>query len=189
MLAQSGNRVLGVYPNPRALQAVLNGRPAEPQILLIDADDPTSGLAALVEVRRTHPRLKILLLCEALTPTIIRCVLDEHIEGVVLKSDSIEEVILALRHLVDGRAVMPADWQAVTVNPAAAPPVESLSEREREILDLAAGGLRNKEIAERLMLSTNTVKFHLRSIYSRLGVHNRVQAAHLIARVQEDHPG
>ena len=51
-----------------------------------------------------------------------------------------------------------------------------LSEREREVIELAAAGRSNREIAEQLVISLNTVKFHLRTIYSRLGVHNRVQA-------------
>lgn len=186
MLAESGSRVLGTYPNPRALQAVLSTRSAEAQVVLIDADDPASGITALAEVRRTHPKLKILLLCEAVTPPILRSAIDERVEGVVLKSDSAEEVILAFHHVLDGRAVMPAGWQASLVDPDGGAPVEALSVREREVLDLAAAGLHNGEIAERLMISANTVKFHLRAIYSRLGVHNRVQAAHAIAPAQED---
>jgi DNA-binding NarL/FixJ family response regulator len=87
--------------------------------------------------------------------------------------------VLALHHVLAGRAVMPAGWHAASVklNPALA----SLSTRERQVLELAAAGSSNKEIAARLVISLNTVKFHLRTIYSRLGVHNRVQATQAIA--------
>lgn len=54
------------------------------------------------------------------------------------------------------------------------------------MLDLAASGMSNKEIAERLTISANTVKFHLRTIYSRLGVRNRVEAMRAMGRKQED---
>jgi LuxR family maltose regulon positive regulatory protein len=54
--------------------------------------------------------------------------------------------------------------------------VESLSERELEVLQLVAEGLTNPEIASRLFLSLNTVKAHTRNIYGKLGVHNRTQA-------------
>jgi ATP/maltotriose-dependent transcriptional regulator MalT len=51
-----------------------------------------------------------------------------------------------------------------------------LSERERDVLHLLAGGLSNEEIAESLIISANTVKMHIRHIYDKLDVHNRVQA-------------
>jgi DNA-binding NarL/FixJ family response regulator len=137
-------------------------------------------------VRHAYPKLKILLLCDAVTPPILRCAIEERIEGVVLKSDSVDDVIVALHHLLEGRAVMPSGWQAVPIDQQGEGMVESLSVREREVLELAAGGMRNREIAERLMISSNTVKFHLRTIYSRLGVRNRVQAARAVAHGRED---
>jgi DNA-binding NarL/FixJ family response regulator len=107
-------------------------------------------------------------------------VIEQHVEGVVLKSDSAEEVILALRHVFEGRAVMPAGWRKKSLELGSV--ARMLSTREREVLDLAAAGMSNKEIAARLVISTNTVKFHLREIYSILGVHNRVQASRAINR-------
>lgn len=188
MLTERGSQVIGVYPTPRALRAHLSESPGDVQVLLIDADDIAAGIAALPDVRRSHPQLKILLLCETLTPVIVRGAIEERVEGVVLKSDSVDEVLLALGHILEGRAVMPAGWQDVPVQPECAP-VDSLSLREREVLKLAAGGMRNREIAQRLTISTNTVKFHLRTIYTRLGVRNRVQALQAIASSQDDWPG
>ena len=54
--------------------------------------------------------------------------------------------------------------------------IEPLSERELEVLRLISGGLSNRAIAQRLVISSNTVKGHIRNIYGKLGVHNRVQA-------------
>jgi LuxR family maltose regulon positive regulatory protein len=62
------------------------------------------------------------------------------------------------------------------------PPIETLSEREREVLQLIAEGLTNREIGDRLYLSLNTIKVHTRNIYGKLDVHSRTQA---IARAQE----
>ncbi len=187
MLADGGHRVLGVYPDARALREGLAGDLRAVQVLLVDGDDPAFGAAVLPAVRRDHPNLKILLLCETLTSAIVRCTLEEHVEGVVLKSDSVEEVILAFDHVLQGRAVMPAGWQSVPVE-LERDPLDTLSVREREVLGLAAGGLRNREIAEQLLISPNTVKFHLRTIYTRLGVRNRVQAMHAVASVQGAEP-
>lgn len=180
MLTESGSRVLGVYATPRELREDLDSGCSEAQVLFIDADDSGYGIAVLAEVRRRHPKMAILLLCEAVTPAIVHGAIEEGVEGLVLKSDSVEEVITAFHHLLEGRSVMPCGWQAVSLEPASASPLDALSVREREVLELAVGGMRNREIAERLMISSNTVKFHLRAIYSHLGVHNRIQAAHAI---------
>jgi DNA-binding NarL/FixJ family response regulator len=56
-----------------------------------------------------------------------------------------------------------------------------LSPRQREVLQLLSLGMDNDQIAARLCLSRNTVKFHVRTIYAHLGVHNRVEAARALA--------
>ncbi|HEY2767334.1 MAG TPA: response regulator transcription factor [Solirubrobacteraceae bacterium] len=185
MLVQSGSRVVGVYADPRSMCRDLDARIAEIQVALLDADDRACGVAAVADLRRAHPRLKILVLCDALTPSLMRCAIEERIEGVVLKSDTVEDVIVALAHVSSGRSVMPAGWQAVPAE-SDRDPIETLSTREREVLELAAAGLQNREIAERLMISSNTVKFHLRAIYARLGVRNRVQAMHAVRASESD---
>jgi DNA-binding NarL/FixJ family response regulator len=184
MLTKGGNRVVGAYPSYRALHVASRARALKLHAAIVDADDPAAGPAAVVQLRRAHPELKLLLLCEVASPTLIRCAIDERAEGVVLKSDTSEEAILALRHVLEGRAVMPVGWQAASLRLET--PLAALSAREREVLDLAASGMSNKEIAERLTISVNTVKFHLRTVYSRLGVRNRVQAMLAIDQKQED---
>jgi DNA-binding NarL/FixJ family response regulator len=188
MLTNSGNLVAGACPTVHGLASISS--PGEPklQAVIVDADDLAASPAVVAEIRRTYPEVKILLLCGAVSPEVVRCAIDERVEGVVLKSDTAEEVILALGHVLEGRAVMPIGWQAASIEPQPDAQLAALSLREREVLDLAARGLRNNEIATRLTISANTVKFHLRAIYSRLGVHNRVQAAHVAAHGQGNLP-
>jgi two-component system, NarL family, response regulator DesR len=185
MLIENGSRLAGIYPDPRALRCELDARVVEVQVVLVDGDDRMCSNRAVAELRRAHPGLKIMLLCEALTPSVVRCAIDAGIDGVVLKSDSIEDLKAALGHIFDGRAVMPAGWQAVPAE-SGRDPLESLSTREREVLELAAAGLQNREIAERLMISSNTVKFHLRAIYTQLGIRNRVQAMRAMQAGESD---
>ena len=66
--------------------------------------------------------------------------------------------------------------------PPTQPLVDSLTKRELEILILIAAGLKNKEIAEQLVISLNTVLYHIKNIYSKLGVNKRTQA---IAKAKE----
>jgi DNA-binding NarL/FixJ family response regulator len=177
MLRKSGNLVVGAFPTLRDLQAISPPAASKLQAVIVDADRLAASPTVVTEIRRTYPELKVLLLCRAVSTKVVRCAIDERIEGVVLKSDTAEEVVLALRHVLEGRAVMPIGWQAASLKPEPDAQLAALSLREREVLELAAGGLSNKEIAARLTISANTVKFHLRTIYSKLGVHDRLQAA------------
>jgi DNA-binding CsgD family transcriptional regulator len=82
------------------------------------------------------------------------------------------------------RRVFPAGWQDA-VRPKG-PGTEGLTGREFAILELVAAGLRNTDIARELMISPNTVKFHLKAVYARLGVRNRAEAAQAFARMRRD---
>ena len=73
--------------------------------------------------------------------------------------------------------MFPAGWLAAIHRAESASLYGRLSGRQVEVLELIAAGLDNQRIAERLHISRNTVKFHVRVIYERLGITNRVQAA------------
>jgi DNA-binding NarL/FixJ family response regulator len=180
MLTKGGCKVVGVYPTWRELSAAMRTCRQRPQAAIVYTDDPTAGPEAVAKIKLAHPELKILLLCEVVTPSVVRCAIAERAEGVVLTSDTVEETILALRNVLEGRAVMPAGWQSVSAEMD--DPLAALSVREREILSLLASGMSNKQIAGQLTISSNTVKFHLRTIYSKLGVRNRVQAMQAVGR-------
>jgi DNA-binding NarL/FixJ family response regulator len=181
MLSTTGHQVVGVYADCRAL---MDAACPDVQAAVIDSGDRAEGLVA--DLRRGCPEIRILLLCEAVTQLIVRCTVAQRVEGVALKSDSPEDVILALGHVLDGRSVMPCGWHAATLSEVPGHPLAMLGVREREVLDLAACGLSNREIADRLMVSPNTIKFHLRAIYSHLGVSNRVQAAQVLGGLSMD---
>jgi DNA-binding NarL/FixJ family response regulator len=174
MVTSSGSTCV-CYPDLEALRRAMRAGEHTPHAVVLDAEDLTAGPPAVRDLRRSHPQVRQLLVCERLSAAVVRCVVDEQIEGVVLKSDSPADVIWALQHVLAGRSVMPEGWHEATI--AYGSILRTLSVRELEVLELASGGLNNREIAGRLVLSTNTVKFHLRNIYARLGVHNRVQAS------------
>jgi DNA-binding NarL/FixJ family response regulator len=178
MLTKSGNRVIGSFPSFDELARAVSDGGITADAVIIDGDDAAAGTDAVSAIRTAFPEVKILLLCAALSSEVVGCAIDEHVDGLVLRSDATEDVVVTLRHALDGRAVMPAGWHAASVQANSL--LASLSAREREVLELAASGMSNKEIAEHLVVSLNTVKFHLRGIYARLGVHNRVQATQAI---------
>jgi DNA-binding NarL/FixJ family response regulator len=179
MLTKSGSSVVGAFPSFCEFESALGEDGSALHAVIVDGDDAAAGTAAVSKIRRAYPKLKILLLCGTVSRAVVSCAIEEHVEGLVLQSDAAEDLVLALRHVLDGRAVMPAGWQAAS--PERNSLLMTLSAREREVLELAAAGMSNKEIAEHLVISLNTVKFHLRTIYSRLGVRNRVQATQAVS--------
>lgn len=184
-LAKSGTRVVGVYADVHELGSALGAGHLKLQAVIVDTDERGVRLTAVAEIRRAYPELKILLLCEAVSPAVVRCAISEHVDGVVLKSESVEEMMLALRHIFAGRAVLPVGWQAASLAAEPDAPLVALSVREREVLELVTAGMSNEEVAKSLVISANTVKFHLRTIYARLGVSNRVQAARFASQKQD----
>jgi two-component system, NarL family, response regulator YdfI len=107
------------------------------------------------------------------------------IRGVLPGDVSPEQLISALEAAASGLLVVhPAEVDAVLpeVKPASSPLVElaePLTRREREVLQMLAGGLGNKEIASRLVISEHTVKFHVASILGKLGAGSRTEAVSL----------
>jgi two-component system, NarL family, response regulator DesR len=89
------------------------------------------------------------------------------------------DAVQVLQHVAQGRTSFPP---TLLERLSERPETHGLSMRQLEVLEELAKGRSNDEIARRLFISTNTVKFHLRAIYERLGVHNRVEAAQLLAR-------
>lgn len=115
------------------------------------------------------------MLCGEVCEEVVRCAIDHRVGGVLLKSYSTEDVRAAVRYTTTGRTVMPAGWQRVVAPHQGGR--GGLSPRHRQILALIAQGRRNEEIARDLNLSPNTIKFHVRALYARMGVRNRVEAA------------
>src|SRR5271166_7194152 len=115
MLTESGSRVLGFYRDFSSLEAALRGGAPAPHVAVVDAEDPAAGPPAVAALRRAYPDLKILLLCEAVSPASVGCAIEERVDGVVLKSDAPAEMILALRHVLEGRAVMPSGWHKASL--------------------------------------------------------------------------
>lgn len=148
-------------------------------VIIVDAllvpGDPQ--LLFLAKIRRSLPGSPTLLLVDTTTPELALASVDHEIEAVIPVSSSLTELHDAVRQVAAGHDIHPAGWLA-TIHRANGTSIFSrLSARQIQVLALVAEGLSNAEIAERLTLSPNTVKFHLRDIYRRLHVSSRLQAA------------
>ncbi len=109
--------------------------------------------------------------------------------GLLSTEASIEEIIVALQAVSEGLVVgsrdliQPSFERGLIRTASDAPPlVENLTDREQEVLQLVARGLANKQIAAALQISEHTVKFHISSVYGKLGAGNRTEAVRLGVR-------
>jgi DNA-binding NarL/FixJ family response regulator len=138
---------------------------------------PHSGLEALKEIRRRDVPVRVLLLTAFADGESIQAALQYGAEGFALKTESPTQTVEAIRQVAQGRLVFPRTAQRwMTHYRSAAAEGPDLSSRELEVLEKLARGLPNAEIAAALMVSENTIRFHLKNIYEKLGVANRTEA-------------
>jgi two-component system nitrate/nitrite response regulator NarL len=178
---EDGLRALTTFESVADYQAAYMESP--PRVLLLDCEENDSARwqGAIGELSSPSSESSVALLCSEIREDLIRCAIEHGVGGVILKSYTTKETRDAIAYIATGRTVMPAGWQRVLA--AASDRSRGLSPRQREILALVAQGHGNEEIAGELELSPNTVKFHIRAIYSRLGVRNRVEAANQYAQM------
>jgi DNA-binding NarL/FixJ family response regulator len=187
-----------------ALQAVLTHHP---DVLVVDTQMPGPAVTELVRlVGQAEPATRVLLLAEEarLAPPSRP---DPGSHAGMTRAVSARELADAIRAVAAGFRVPRPDRPAAPADPPAPgepPPrrperddhaellLRSLSERERQILQLLARGYSNRRIAEVCYLSLNTVRTHVQNVLVKLGVHSKLEAAALAVRqglVQiEDHP-
>ena len=160
-----------------------------PDVLLLDLYMPGfDGYAVLDALRDTPHRPAIVVLTSATDDEHLVRAMHDGATSYLLKTAPAEHVIAAVRAAADGTASLSPELltrltQALR-RPAAPDPLEPLSPREREVLQLIARGHSNRRIARDLEIGEQTVKTHVRSILTKLGLEDRVQAAIFALRNQ-----
>jgi DNA-binding NarL/FixJ family response regulator len=156
-----------------------------PEVVLMDIHMPgLSGIETTARLKQELPELQVIMVTVYRDHDKIFDALKAGACGYLLKRSTPAEVRKAIADVRAGGAPMSAEIARRVVEafhqrapaPTSAETVH-LSKRETEILELLAQGLANKEIADRLGLSTETVRVHLRRIYDKLHVHSRTEAA------------
>jgi DNA-binding NarL/FixJ family response regulator len=153
---------------------------AAPDVVLVGVAAQTDEALVLVDaLRELLPDVHIVLMADVMSREIVAAVLDRSLAGLLLTAHPGDELTSSLSHISQGRSVMPSGWQAVLASKRSGP-LDSLSDRQLEVLGLLAEGCSYEEIGGRLFISVNTVKFHTRSIFERLGVRNRMAAVRIL---------
>jgi len=146
----------------------------QPDVTLMDLRMPAmDGIEAMRAIRAAAPQARIIAVTTYEGDVDIHRALEAGASGYLIKDMLAEDIVSAVRAAAAGRRVIPA---AVAVRLAEFTPRSDLSEREVEILRLAAKGLSNPEISRVIGRTEGTVKAHLRTIHDKLGVKDRTEA-------------
>ena len=154
-------------------------------VVIVDIDrEGNSGLECLRKLRERRSDLKVIVFTSCQEKNLIVRALGLGIQGFRLKRAGIAEVLETVRAVNCGRSSMESSvtkilLEQITRNRQGQGAV--LSKREREVLRLVGKGMTNNEIADKLHISTRTVKFHVSAIFGKLEVKNRTEAALLVA--------
>jgi NarL family two-component system response regulator LiaR len=153
-----------------------------PDVVLMDLVMPgLDGASAARAIREDFPEIQVVALTSFMNEEFVTSALEAGAIGYLLKNVSAEELAEAIRSAHAGRPTLSPEATHALIQSTrkSSHPRYELTERELEVLALMVGGLSNPEIAERLVVTRSTVKFHVSNILSKLGVSSRVEAVAL----------
>ena len=181
MISTQGDmRVVGEAGN--GVEALRLAHGLSPDLILMDLQMPSlDGAAAIRQIRKDLPDCRILVLTAFDSDERILHSIEAGAQGYLLKGVPRDELFRAIRVVAEGGSLLQPSVAAKLLNRVGQmlkqeETTEHLTDREMEVLRLLARGNRNKEIAESLIISERTVKFHVGVIFQKLGVTNRAEA-------------
>ena len=161
-----------------------------PDVLVLDLHmGEMDGFRVLEVIRERGLHVRVLILTAMTDMESWQRALELGAHGIALKTDAPRRVVEAVRQVAAGNVVFPQALQAWLLRGGARreeKPGEGLTARERDVWALIAEGLTTQEIARKLHLSENTIKFHTKNLYSKLGVSNRAEATRAYLRAHPE---
>jgi len=155
-----------------------------PDILLLDLKMPNmSGIGALEALGDKNKATRVIVLTASEDEAAVVQAMRMGTAGIVLKQTATDLLIKSIRKVYDGEIWLDSRMTTAVMKEFSAPapvhePIKTvLSAREREVVALVCQGFRNKEIAEKMFISEQTVKNHLHNIFDKLGVSDRLELA------------
>jgi len=160
--------------------AIHQFRQHRPDVTLMDLRLPDiSGIDAMIAIRNEFPESRIVMLTTFEGDVDIQRALAAGARGYILKSMPPQELAGVVRQVHAGKKRIPPEIAALLAEHVSD---EVLTEREKDVLKHVAGGNRNRDIAERLFISEETVKVHVKHIMEKLGANDRTEAVTIALR-------
>jgi two-component system response regulator DevR len=188
--AQTGFEIVG---EASTATEALNRIPAvKPDVAILDARLPDgSGIDVCRDIRSALPDTHCLILTSYDDQDALLAAVLAGASGYVLKEVRAAGIVDAVRQVALGRSLIDPSvvdqvMRRLREGPATTSKLDGLTEREREVLDLIAEGLSNRQIGERLFLAEKTVKNYVSSLLAKLGMERRTQAAVFGAEVRKE---
>jgi len=153
-----------------------------PDVVLMDLMMPgMDGVAATRAIKEKAPEIQVIVLTSFGEQERVQAALKAGAIGYLLKDASAEDLVAAIRRAAAGKPSLGPEAARALIQATTEPasPGRDLTERELEVLALMVEGLSNPDIAERLVVSLSTVKFHVSSVLSKLGASSRTEAVAL----------
>lgn len=184
----SGFKVVGEASD--GLEAVQLVERQRPDVLVVDVMMPgLNGIEVTRQVRQRAPRTRVVVLSMHASEPYVLEALRHGASGYVLKDSSSDQLVQAVREVAEGRPYLspPLSERAIAAyveraQPATLDAYELLTTREREVLQLAAEGLSNGEIAQRLTLSPRTVEMHRGNLMRKLDLGSQTEVVKFAIR-------
>jgi DNA-binding NarL/FixJ family response regulator len=182
VVIRSGLRMLIEYD--QRMQVVAQAASERPDVIILDlvlGDE--DGLSFLPELCQASPTSRVLVLTGVQNPDAHRRAIRRGAMGIVLKEHAADQLLKAIMKVNDGEVWIERSMMGSMIQefnkPAMVDPeiakIESLTDREREVIGLIGEGLKNKQVGERLFISETTVTHHLSSVFSKLEVSDRLE--------------
>src|SRR6266478_5649955 len=163
-----------------AQEAILEYRKHQPDVTLMDLRLPDrSGIDAMIAVRAEFPQARVIMLTTFEGDVEIQRALEAGARGYLLKSMPPDELMEVIRQVHAGKKRIPPQLAAQLAEHMSD---EDLTSREIEVLNHISGGNRNRDIADKLFITEETVKVHIKHIMEKLGASDRTQAVAIAVR-------
>ena len=193
VLRQALSQALSARPDLEVVGEAGDGREAiqlveqlKPDLIVMDISLPRlNGIEAATQIRVTAPDTQVVILSRHLAQAQVTRALNAGAKGYVLKRDALNELLLAIKTICDGYYYLsPAVMRPVIdgylewVREYGRSPLDRLTDRERQVLQLVAEGNSSRQIAEELQIQSRTIEAHRASLMTKLNLTNVVELVH-----------